>query len=393
VNEREGGSRPAIDRVSLLGSLLGLASLGFAWFKLSPNRLAQGSLFYTWQSAGALWIVIALLWLACLGLSLTRAGFSPVARGTIANLILIAVTLAAGPAATHLLSGQPDIARVSLSAGFWLSLVAASVVIFGARQRMSSSWLKQLVTWSGFLVMLVLIADGWLRNLSLAQEFAANAARFWQELGHHLLLVFVSVTAGSLLGMLLGLWAYRSRSAEKPIVWVASITQTIPSLALFGILIAPLSALSFAFPALRNLGIRGVGNAPALIALVLYSLLPVVRNTLAGLRHVDPAAIEAGRGMGMGRSQLFRRVEAPLAAPIVLEGVRTAAVQNVGLTAVAALIGAGGLGWFIFAGIGQAAGDLILLGAIPIVALAVVVDALMRGAVALATPRGNARSS
>jgi osmoprotectant transport system permease protein len=97
--------------------------------------------------------------------------------------------------------------------------------------------------------------------------------------------------------------------------------------------------------------------------------------------------------MGMSRRQIFRRIEAPLAAPLVLEGVRTASVQSVGLTAVAALIGAGGLGWFIFRGLGQAASDLIILGAIPIILLALLVDAIMRAIVRIATPKGMARIS
>ena len=153
-------------------------------------------------------------------------------------------------------------------------------------------------------------------------------------------------------------------------------------------MIAPLSALSFAFPVLREFGIRGVGATPAIIALIIYSLLPIVRNTYVGLRQLDPAVIDAGLGMGMSRPQVFRRIEVPLAAPLVLEGVRTASVQAVGNTAIAALIGAGGLGWFIFQGLGQAAADLIILGAIPVIILALVVDAVMRTFVRLATPKG-----
>ena len=175
---------------------------------------------------------------------------------------------------------------------------------------------------------------------------------------------------------------------EKPIFFIANITQTVPSLALFGLLIAPLSALSFTFPSLREIGIRGVGDTPAIIALTIYSLLPIVRNTYVGLRQVDTAVIDAGIGVGMSRTQVFRKIEVPLAAPLVLEGVRTALVQSVGLAAVAALIGAGGLGWFIFQGLGQAATDMILLGAIPIIVMAIIVDAIMRTMVRLVTPEG-----
>jgi osmoprotectant transport system permease protein len=196
------------------------------------------------------------------------------------------------------------------------------------------------------------------------------------------------VAAGTAIGIPLGIWAVRSKRVEKPILSFANITQTIPSLALFGILIAPLSALSFAYPALRELGIRGVGATPAFIALIIYSLLPIVRNTYVGLRQVDPATIDAGLGMGMTRPRIFRKLELPLAAPLILEGVRTAAVQAVGLATVAALIGAGGLGWFIFQGLGQAADDLIILGALPIIGLALIVDAVMRNVVRQATPKG-----
>jgi osmoprotectant transport system permease protein len=385
----ETGWKWTADRVSLLGSLLGVASLAFGWLTLRPNRLARGNALPIWNSLGIIWLLIALLWLACLCLSLTaRSRRSAFILGLCADLVLVVSLLACGLAASRLLEGHPAIARISLSAGFWLTLAGAYITIFAVRQRLGSSPARLVISWAGLLFLVVLPLSGWLDHISLVQEFSANAARFRQELSQHLLLVAVSVAVGSLLGMALSLWAARSRRAEKPIVWVANITQTIPSLALFGLLMAPLSALSFAFPVLRGLGLRGVGNTPALIALVLYSLLPVIRNTLAGLHQVEPSALDAGRGMGMSRKQLFRRVEAPLAAPIILEGVRIAAVQCVGLTAVAALIGAGGLGWFIFQGIGQAATDLILVGAIPIVILALAVDALMRLVVRLATPRG-----
>jgi osmoprotectant transport system permease protein len=158
---------------------------------------------------------------------------------------------------------------------------------------------------------------------------------------------------------------------------VTSGLQTIPSLALFGLMIAPLAFLSRQVPALRELGIRGVGNAPAIIALTLYGLLPIVRNTFVGLKSIDRGVLDAGRGMGMSRPQLLLMVQLPIALPIILTGLRITAVQTVGNAAVAALIGARGLGNFVFQGLGQAAPDLIVLGALPIVVLAVVVDRVM----------------
>jgi len=154
------------------------------------------------------------------------------------------------------------------------------------------------------------------------------------------------------------------------------------------LLIAPLSYLSRSLPFLREIGITGVGWAPAMIALVLYSLLPIVRNTYSSLKVIPTDTVEAARAMGMSRIQVLGKVEIPISLPIVLAGVRTAAVQAVGNTTMAALIGAGGLGVFVFQGLGQAAMDLVLLGALPIVALALIVDSLMQLLIAILTPRG-----
>ena len=145
----------------------------------------------------------------------------------------------------------------------------------------------------------------------------------------------------------------------------------------------PLSALAVAVPSLARLGIGGIGMAPALIALVLYALLPVVRSTVAGIGGVDSAVVDAARGMGMTRRQRFWRVELPLAAPVLLAGLRIVTVQAIGLAVVAALIGAGGLGSFVFEGLGQYAADLVLLGALPAIGLALAADFLLQSATAL----------
>src|SRR6185437_16372628 len=119
------------------------------------------------------------------------------------------------------------------------------------------------------------------------------------------------------------------------------------------------------------------GTAPAIIALVLYALLPIVRNTEAGISGVDPAVIDAARGMGLTRAQILWRVELPLGLPVFIAGLRIVTVQAIGLTVVAALIGAGGLGTFVFQGIGQYAVDLVLLGALPTIALALAADFIL----------------
>lgn len=385
-----------LDRVAVVGSIVGLASLIPGWFTLRSSRVASGSDVSLWDGAG--WPVMAallVLWLVCLTASVYGRGrFKTVVLGAAANLVIVAALLVAGWASGKLLEGQSDIARASLGAGFWLTLVAAYVVIHAARQRLAEwGFRRNVMALVGPVVLVVLFTGGWFDETSILREFSGHEERFLQELRQHIVLFAGSVAVGTVLGIGLGIWATRSRRAERPIFFITNITQTIPSLALFGLLIAPLSELSFAFPFLRDLGIRGVGMTPAMIALVVYSLLPIARNTFVGLRQVDPAVIDAGLGMGMSRRQVFRKIEAPLAAPVVLEGVRIAAVQAVGLAAVAAFIGAGGLGWFILRGAGQQTVDLILIGALPIVVLALLVDGAMRGVVRLATPRGVLRGA
>ena len=211
---------------------------------------------------------------------------------------------------------------------------------------------------------------------AVAQVFAAALAR-------HVALVAAAVGPALAIGVPLGIAVAKLPRWQEPVFAVLNTLQTIPSMALFGLLIAPLSALATAVPALAALGVAGIGPAPAIIALVLYALLPVVRNTAAGIAGVDPAVIEAARGMGMSPRQMLARIEFPLAVPVLLVGLRIVVVQTIGLAVVAALIGAGGLGSFVFEGLGQDAIDLVLLGALPAILLALAADFVMHSLTAL----------
>jgi len=390
-----GNQRLVPDNVATAGSVIGLLSLPLGWLTLKSSRVAAGTSLRLWEVEWGLVALFVGLWSACLVLSVIAIRRRAVLLGILANIVIVLALVSASIEASRLLAAESLTARVAPGAGFWLTLFAAYVLVFAARQKASPVW-KHLISWTGLATFFGLLFLGWFDSISVMQEYLGQEERFAQELIKHVYLFAGSVAIGTLMGIPLGVWAARSRSAEKPIFFIANITQTIPSLALFGLLIAPLSALSFAplsalsfaFPTLRELGIRGVGAAPAMIALIIYTLLPVIQNTYVSLRNLDPAVIDAGRGMGMSRMQVFRRIEVPLATPIVLEGVRIASVQSVGLTAVAALIGAGGLGAFVFQGLGQAAPDLIILGAIPIIVLALVVDALMRVVIRISRPRG-----
>ncbi len=162
-----------------------------------------------------------------------------------------------------------------------------------------------------------------------------------------------------------------------------------PSIALFGILIGPMAWIGSHVPGASALGIAGIGAAPAFVALLLYSLLPMVANTVSGLAAVPKDLIDAARAMGMTDRQRLWQVELPLALPCILTAMRIVLVQNIGLATVAALIGGGGFGVFVFQGLGQNAADLILLGALPTVGLAFVAAVIMDALIAWSAPDGS----
>ncbi|WP_414546196.1 ABC transporter permease [Nostoc sp. CCY0012] len=177
----------------------------------------------------------------------------------------------------------------------------------------------------------------------------------------HLFMVSIAIATATLIGIPLGILITRKTHLRQPILGIANILQTIPSLALFGLLI-PVPVIG------------GIGVVPAIVALTVYSFLPIIRNTYTGITGVDPAIREAGKGMGMTDRQLLLQVEIPLAMGVILAGVRVATVIAIGIATIAAAIGAGGLGVFIFRGIAVVNNQLILAGAVPAAVIALLAD-------------------
>jgi osmoprotectant transport system permease protein len=197
--------------------------------------------------------------------------------------------------------------------------------------------------------------------MSLWQFMLQNHAEVLQLTLEHLWMVGCSILLAILVGIPLGILITRWPKLNKPVLGSANIIQTIPSLALFG----------FLLPA-PWIGARA--DRLAILALTLYALLPLIRNTYAGIRGVDPTVIEAGRGMGMTSSQLLWQVELPLSLGVIIAGVRVATVISVGLATIAAAIGAGGLGEYIFRGLAMVNNQVILAGAIPAAMMALLAD-------------------
>lgn len=533
------------NRIALLGGLLVLGGLLLLpLVELRPNRLASGIPLGGFDLGG---VGLLLLGLAALPLGLAWV-LPPRVRGWAlagtGNLLLVLTLWLPALAGVEILENAAQTLgegvrvsnpRLLPGAALALGLFGLYVLLRGALADLRDSGaprpLRELAAWSG----VALVAGGFLLGqfdvYSVVVEFAARGETLLRSVVEHLLLVAVALGLGCVLGLSLGLWAFREAWAAPLVLYTVGIIQTIPSLALFGVLLVPLarlgdqrvgavavafgvllavalllallyrrlaralplwgrrsllfvSALAAAPPlalfvvvtasllfragalaatspeppfgalrwtllaalvlgpllgvlgraapvrlglgrvlrhgslgayavsgaallgalalgvrgavaaapgaalTVRDLGVSGIGPAPAVVALTLYALLPLVRNTYAGLRGVDPAVTDAGRGVGMSAWQRLTQLELPLALPVILAGVRSAGVALVGIATIASLIGAGGLGDFILGGIVNISVDQILLGTVPAVGLALLLDGLIRGLGAALTPPG-----
>jgi len=353
---------------------------------IKQNRIADGTpyhLFPLTHWSAFLILLIVILTLLITVFSLPRRRYLEALIGAV---LLIFPWIHIAYSGAFLLEGLPQAARISPQAGTWMCIAASYILYADALKYIRN----KLFMWLIILIPLVLIMSialsGGLDSFSILKEYYNKSDRFMYEFTTHLFLSGMSVLFACCIGIPLGLIAYKKNILQNGIFFFTNTVQTIPSLALFGLLIAPLSFISYQFPILREFGIKGIGAAPALIALSLYALLPVTLNTFTSFNQIDDSVKESGRGMGMGPYQLFFLVEVPLSLPLLLNGVRIAAVLTIGNTAVAALIRAGGLGSFIFQGLGQSAPDLILLGVIPIIILAITVDRIFALVIYLVSP-------
>lgn len=362
--------------VVVLTALGLLATLFGAFLHIAPNRLLSGHAYspHAW--------VLATIWVVALVCAVVRLPGQRTLVGLLAWLAITGLPLLAGLDAHAWLMHAPASTRVQLGAGFWIAWLSAALLLLD-RLRPARRGV-QVVAWLAALAAIVIMGKaGLLDGLALVREYGAQRAPFADALLTHVVLAAVTLVVALLIGAPLGGWAWRTQRVGGAFVGVLAFLQTVPSLALFALLIGPFAWLAKAWPALGAIGFGGTGAAPAVCALVLYALLPVVRYTVAGLDAVASDTLEAARGLGMSRWQVLARVQLPLGWPVLLAGLRIVAVQTIGLAAVAALIGAGGLGRFVFLGIGQGATDMVLLGTLAIIGLALAVDFLFQGLLAL----------
>lgn len=360
--------------------LLLLAAFGLPFLSYAPNRLLSGQTIslLSLLHGRALWLLAPLLALAALSLLPPRRVYALLAVLAASALLTLSLWLS-GDAARQLAQNGSALARTSWSGGCWLTLALCLLMAANAMERITASPLWRIVGNTLTLVpALWLLFSQQLDALSLLKEYHNRREVFDAALWQHLSILLLTVLPTLAIGVPLGVLCFRSSRWQTPVFSTLNIIQTVPSIALFGLLIAPLAGLAAAFPWLARHGVSGIGLAPAIVALVMYALLPLVRSVTAGLQSVPASVIESARGMGMTRGQIFARVQLPLALPLLLTGVRILAVQTVGMAVVAALIGAGGFGAIVFQGLLSSALDLVLLGVIPVIVMAVVVDSLFK---------------
>ena len=375
----------AVRRVDRLGVVLVAGgALAVAWMPfiiVKANRIAAGKPQLLTQLLGqpAAMVLLVLLTATALAVLFLHNQFLRLGIGTLAIVMLI-VTL--GLVSTAATPTGSTVARITPGGSFWVLLAVVGLMISDALVKLQLTPWRRLSALALYTALLAaVLRSGLLDNLSIMKEYGNNADKFWHEALGHLFLSLGSVAIAIVLALPLGIFCFWQPRLRAVVLRALSLVQTIPSLALFGILMLPLGYIAAHVPFAAAIGIQGIGTAPALVALVIYSLLPIVANTVVGLTGVDPSVRDAAAGMGLTRRQILTGIDLPLAFPVILTGIRIVLVQAIGLVTVAALIGGGGFGLFIFQGIGQTANDLVLLGAVPTVFLAfssaVILDAVI----------------
>lgn len=360
----------------LLSSIGAVAFLLFALVEHKPNRISHGMKYSSFEFLGILGSVILLLWIILMFLALYENKHKNIMVFVLASLLVISLFWIL-QLRTGVYIGDSTSERISLSSGFYVQIFSIYMIFSTYTKRINEF---KFIKVAGAVVIFGMLAyfmmTGAFDDLSLIKEYYIKETQFYDNLRIHGVLTLASVITGSIIAIPLGFIAYSKNKFENVIMVPLSIIETIPSLSLFGVLLIPLSGLG-KLPFFDAIGVSGIGWAPAFVALTLYTLLPIGRNTLTGFYSVDKNVIEAAEGMGMSKRQVLKRIEFPLAFPIIFAGIKIAFIQTIGGAVLAGLVGGGGMGTFVFLGLGEASPDLILLGVLPIVFFTVILNYIL----------------
>jgi osmoprotectant transport system permease protein len=367
--------------------LLVIAMLNPRFFIIRPNRIVDGILLGSQQALEGCFLLMFLLILSMFASvffkSLVVSGLVGLASSMTAVIILSQrVVFLSGDLSTQQF---PDTVTVinpalSLSMGFYLMLIGLFFMVRASLLDLTHKrWSANALSICGFLSLGIFLAKtGGLDHISIYVEMSRNWGTIIYELGRHLKLSLLSVLVGLFISLGLGIWAYQHKNFENIIFKVINFAQVVPTLSLLALFMIPLTYLSNHFQWVKDLGISGIGFAPAFIVLVLYSLLPITSNILTSLKSTLPEIMESAKGMGMTESQILWKVQFPLSIKPMFAGFRLATLQAIGNCILAGLIGGGGLGSLIFLGLAQSAPDMVLGASFMVVAVAAIADLMLR---------------
>lgn len=370
--------------LALCVALALVAAWALPFVRVAPNRLLSGDPVFLVDVLQADGAFIAGALLLALAIATMQAHYRVTQALVVAAMALsvAGLWLVAGAHAHRVSITESSVYRTALGAGFWALAGLAWLATLDALAKLHLGSLARLAALTATsLPLLAVLGMG--QHLSIAQEYANRSDVFGSAVVRHLQIVLLAILPAIGLGVPLAWAMARTPRLRQALFPILNVIQTVPSIALFGLLMTPLAWAAAHAPVLAHMGISGVGLAPAVLALLLYALLPIVRSALAGLEQVPAAATTSARAIGMTPRQVLWLVELPLALPVLLVGLRTAVVQTTGLAAVTALVGAGGLGSIMFDGLFSAANELVVLGVVPIVLMAVLADASFKALTAL----------
>ncbi len=381
-----------IDKVTIFSFIISVVSIIFLDFLvIKKSRISEGITSFHLVQLPQKWVfvlIISILLFILLS-SFTKNIWLKYSSGLLSGVLIVLVMALAGVVAEgivrgEILTNQIDIkdypyVRIAMDKGFWLLLLGLFINIINTMKYLKNRLVLKIIL-TGLIIggIIIVFNIGIIDNLSIMKEFSNKRSIFLNEFISHLLISLISISIGIIIGVSLGVAIYKVSIIKRLMFPLLNISQTIPSMALFGILVSLLPLL----------GLPGIGWLPAIIVLVVYALLPITRNTYTAFVSIDKDIIDAGKGVGMSNFQLMYIILFPLSIPIILNGIRIALVQIIGLTAIVTLIGAGGLGKFVFSGAETTAYDLILLGAIPIIIIAIIFDFIMQLLIQITRPKG-----
>ncbi len=352
------------------GFLVFLSWTLLAWGEFKINRVSRGITIRMMDVIPLYaWILMIVIFIASLWLEFYRPKIKQTVLLWILTIAPALCLIGLSEFIPSLTEFDPNVARVSLGIGFYLFL--GGILLMVSKGKGGTARIVSTLVW-----VFVALGSGFTDALGLVREYNNLQDVFARELYRHLTLALLSACLAILPGVMLGYASLRYPKAKEWIFGFVHLFQVAPTLSLLALMMIPLTALSRAFPFLSDLGIKGIGFAPAFIVLFLYSLLPITSNTYAGLSQTDPFVLESATALGMTEKQKFRRIWFPLSLPAIFAGIRTAMTQNIGNTILAGLVGGGGMGALIFLGLSQSALDLVLLGTIPVVTMALLIDAI-----------------